>query len=85
MAIPTRYKVTLGNFLAIAALGCAVYCSFFDGPESWGMVVAIYLAITAFVILAVDFFLQRILHRYLLINIIEIVLLALAVVYLNLE
>lgn len=69
------YKITLGGVFAVFLVIRSVILFFEDGHYGWNVIIAPIIFLTGVFLFAYDFFFQRLLKKYLLLNIIELIIL----------
>jgi hypothetical protein len=70
-----KYRPTPLNIVCGFAIGLTIYSALKSGPEGWGFLMTIYLIPVIIIGLLADYILQKILPKYLLIFVIELLLL----------
>ncbi|MCF6141075.1 hypothetical protein L1S34_07240 [Flavobacterium sp. K77] len=81
--LPNLYKLTIGNLSAIVAIIMGIYYFMNPGEEGWGLLIAIYLILFGMLMFAFDFFIQRFRIKYIVVNVIEILILLIIVSVFN--
>ncbi|MBM6499891.1 hypothetical protein [Flavobacterium macrobrachii] len=82
MKLPNKYRLAIGNILAVFLIVRSVFVFFDKGYEGWQFILAPTLFVIGLFAFAFDFFFQRLYAKYLLMNLIELIIfIVLGVVY----
>jgi hypothetical protein len=73
------YKLTIGNLSSVVALIMAIYYYVNPGAEGWGIYIAILLVMFGLLMFAFDFIIQTFGMKYIVLNLIEIVILIIVI------
>ena len=72
--LKTNYKLTVGNLSSLTAIIMAIYYLIYPGEEGWGILIAILLGKFGILMFGFDLIIQRFKIKYLVINLIELLI-----------
>ena len=76
-----KYKITVGNISVVIFLIFVIYFFINPGPMGYGMLAGIGLFLFCIIIFLVDLFFQKTIKNYLTLNIVELILLIISIVF----